>query len=99
MRDLEYRYLTHLAMLLPGAGITGLEDVAVVVVVAVELLYQMCWNLSSHDNFHTCIFPKLPLSSCLPLLFEWSPVFFSPSQLNLHFCLSNTLKCLASLTL
>ena len=42
---------------------------------------------------------KLPLSSCLTLIFEWPLVFFSPSLLSLDSYISNVLKCLASLTL
>ena len=39
MRGFKVRFLTHLAMILVGAGVPGLKDVETIVVVAVVVMF------------------------------------------------------------
>ena len=89
MSGLEDRFWTPLAGVLSVAGVTGLEDVVAVVETVVVLLEPdsvlEVLGFEQPPKFPYMCPSNLPLSSCLPLMFEQPTMFLSSSLLNLDF--------------
>ena len=82
--DFEDMFLTHLFVMLSGAGVHGLEDV--VGGVAVELLELEGVLEFEWQPFTSMYFPKLLPLPCPPLMFEQPLVFLFHSPMNFDFC-------------
>ena len=90
LTGLKDKLLTHLAVMLSGAGIPGLQDVvAVVGVAAVELLEVAdiveVLEFEQSSEFAYMYLPKLPPLTWLLLMFEQPTVFLCYNLLNFTF--------------